>query len=96
MKLLELLKTTPDERRTARFRCVVAIVESNGIQHVVEGVCEGTIGSAERGMHGFGYDPLFIPRGYEKTFAELGESIKNRISHRAKAMARAQEILRRL
>ena len=96
VKLLKLLEKTPSEERTARFRCVVALVQPNSASHVVEGSCNGMIAYAERGSHGFGYDPLFIPHGYNKTLAELGEEIKNRISHRAHALAKAREILQNL
>ena len=96
IKLLELLEGKPEGSRTARFRCVVAIALPNGDVRVTEGTCEGSIASNERGAHGFGYDPLFIPRGYDKTFAELGEDIKNQLSHRARALAKAREILRNL
>ena len=95
-KLLRLLKNVPLEKRTARFRCVLALasverrtssVEGRELQ-LLEGVCEGQIGFEPRGQGGFGYDPLFIPTGFTQTFAELGGEIKNRLSHRAKALAK--------
>lgn len=123
LKLLRLLNTglsvsanrqetgnpLPLDKRTARFRCVLAVIEipaclltdlkynlnKNPVLaadtlfhqiHYFEGVCEGKIGYEEKGENGFGYDPLFIPDGYTHTFAELGEEIKNKISHRAKAL----------
>lgn len=91
-KLLGLLATTPPERRTARFRCVIALValvapDGGG---VFDGACEGHILFEPRGQAGFGYDPLFQPIGFEQTFAELGEAVKNRISHRAQALAKLQ------
>ena len=97
-KLLRLLKDVPPEKRTARFRCVVALVpvhpSSASFQlRVFEGACEGRIGHAPRGQGGFGYDPLFIPDGFEQTFAELGEAVKNRLSHRAKALAALEAAL---
>ncbi len=94
-KLLGLLAGVPLEKRTARFRCVVAVADANGLVDCVEGICNGTIVEAERGGGGFGYDPLFIPDGQVKTFAELSPDIKNRISHRAKAMQKAWAVLSR-
>lgn len=92
-KLLRLLADVPLERRTARFRCVIALAAVPGPETVrlappvFEGVCEGRVLHAPRGQHGFGYDPLFQPTGYEPTFAELGEAVKNQISHRARALS---------
>ncbi len=91
-KLLEALKHVPPEKRTAQFRCVVAIVGPN-IEKTVEGIIRGTLTDKPRGHKGFGYDPLFIPEGYRQTFAQLGESIKNKISHRARAFQKAALIL---
>lgn len=90
-KLLGLLQTVPLERRTARFRCVLALVEIHSQSaireaHLFEGSCEGQIDWTPRGTNGFGYDPLFVPQGYEKSFAELGEDVKNKLSHRARAL----------
>jgi XTP/dITP diphosphohydrolase len=90
-KLLRLLKDVPEGMRTARFRCVIALAETTPhsavrTPHLFEGACEGRLGFAARGSNGFGYDPLFLPEGYEQTFAELGNEVKNRLSHRAKAL----------
>jgi XTP/dITP diphosphohydrolase len=86
------LSNNPDRR--ARFVAVVAIADPAGtVLNVSEGICDGTITFAARGTGGFGYDPLFIPDGYTQTFAELPESIKNRISHRALALAQTKEFL---
>jgi XTP/dITP diphosphohydrolase len=90
-KLLRLLKNVPAEKRTARFRCVLALAEINPQlatrnPQLFDGACEGKIIFAPRGQNGFGYDPLFVPNGFEKTFAELGEDVKNKLSHRAKAL----------
>lgn len=98
-KLLRLLAAVPEAGRTARFRCVIAwtpvafnschraIHPAVGLKtELFEGVCEGHIGFAPRGNQGFGYDPLFYPVGFTHTFAELGEEIKNRISHRSRAL----------
>ncbi len=95
-KLLRLLADVPQAKRTARFRCVLALVEVNRAVPVLtpqlfEGACEGWIDLAPRGSGGFGYDPLFIPLGHDKSFAELGESVKNGLSHRAKALAKLRE-----
>lgn len=92
-KLLRLLADVPFERRTARFRCVIALAAVPSPETVrpappvFEGVCEGRVLQTPRGQHGFGYDPLFQPTGYEATFAELGDAVKNQISHRARALA---------
>jgi len=89
-KLLRALEGLPAPRRTARFRCVLALVEGPGAPIVVEGLCSGHILEAPRGDAGFGYDPLFLPDGEARTFAELPPDRKNEISHRALA-ARALE-----
>ena len=94
--LLEMLQGIPTERRTARFRCVVAIADPQGPTRVAEGICEGRIALAPRGAHGFGYDPIFEIPSLGKTFAELDPEVKNRISHRAKAMEGARAILREI
>jgi len=91
--LSELSKTSNTDRR-ARFVCVVAIADPAGtILNVSEGICNGTLTFAPRGDGGFGYDPLFIPDGYTQTFAELPETLKNRISHRALALVQTKQFL---
>jgi XTP/dITP diphosphohydrolase len=90
-KLLSLLKDIPRERRTARFRCVLALAEISPSSagrppQFFEGACEGHIEFAPSGGGGFGYDPLFVPDGFTQSFAELGEDVKNRLSHRARAL----------
>ena len=95
-KLLRLLKDVPLEKRTGRFHCVIALVESHppsSILHpqIFDGTCEGRIQFAASGQGGFGYDPLFVPDGFKQSFAELGEDVKNRLSHRAKALAKLKE-----
>lgn len=92
-KLLLLLKDIPQEMRAARFRCVIALVQvhpPSAILHpqTFHGTCEGTIGFEPRGSGGFGYDPLFLPDGFDCSFAELGEEAKNKLSHRAKALTK--------
>jgi XTP/dITP diphosphohydrolase len=81
-KLLSILEGV--ENRQARFRTVIALL-INGEEHLFEGVVNGWIIEEKRGGSGFGYDPIFMPAGYHQTFAELGNDIKNRISHRAQA-----------
>ena len=103
-KLLRALKDVPQEVRTARFRCALALTPvipgqtaanaspvclANELElqtELFEGACEGRIGFKLRGEGGFGYDPLFFPAGYDQTFGELGEEVKNRLSHRARAL----------
>lgn len=92
-KLLNELKGVPPRRRNAQFRCVIAFVTENGEQ-TVEGVTEGMIIEAPRGSSGFGYDPIFRPAGHEQTYAEMPAELKNRISHRAKALERVKPLLR--
>ena len=94
-KLLRNLRGVPLEKRTARFRCVAALADANGLVDVVEGISNGLIIETERGGGGFGYDPLFIADGQVKTFAELTPEVKNRISHRAKALHKAWAMLNR-
>ncbi len=84
MKLL-LHNLRYEENRNAQFRTVIALI-FNGKEYFFEGKVEGDIIKEKRGSEGFGYDPIFIPKGYDKTFAELGADIKNSISHRAKAV----------
>ncbi|AQS60047.1 XTP/dITP diphosphatase [Desulforamulus ferrireducens] len=95
-KLLELLAEVPEEKRTARFRCVIAIAEPDGKYHTVEGTCEGMILRELKGEGGFGYDPLFYVPEYQQTFGELDAAKKNAISHRGKALQKAREILNHL
>jgi len=85
-KLLKDLLSVPWESRTARFRCVIAFCNSQHSEWTVAGVCEGRLLEKPKGKSGFGYDPLFIPRGYEQTFAEMDPVEKNKISHRSRAL----------
>jgi XTP/dITP diphosphohydrolase len=105
-KLLRLMAHVGDAARTARFRCVLAVTPVSGSDRnaptvcqanelelatqIFEGKCEGHILKQERGMNGFGYDPLFVPNGYGQTFAQLGDAVKNRLSHRAQALSKAR------
>lgn len=90
-KLLKALAGVPTEKRSARFHCVVALALPDGTVYSADGVCEGEIGNDPRGEHGFGYDPIFIVRGYNgRTMAELPPDVKNQISHRARALLAIQ------
>ena len=89
-KLLSKMSNVKD--RTARFRTVISLI-INGVEHQFEGRVEGRIATEKHGTEGFGYDPIFIPEGYNKSFAELGEEVKNQISHRARAVKKLAEYL---
>ncbi len=92
--LLAELRRSHSDSRGARFVCAVAIANASGqVINVCEGNCIGKLITEERGEGGFGYDPLFVPEGYELTFAELPSAVKNRISHRGRALAKAREFL---
>ncbi len=92
-ELLRRMEGVPETRRTARFRCVIALVEPAGAEVLMEGVCEGTILGAPRGGDGFGYDPVFQVAATGRTFAEMTVEEKNAISHRGRAMARMRRLL---
>jgi XTP/dITP diphosphohydrolase len=94
--LLAHLEGVPPGRRTARFRCVIAIVTPEGGLRMTEGTCEGVIAQAPAGAGGFGYDPIFYLPEYERTMAQLPPEVKNRISHRARAVQAALPILHQL
>jgi XTP/dITP diphosphohydrolase len=109
-KLLRLLQAVPPAKRTGRFRCVIALAPvpehhrqsaspvcyaDEFAAQTFDGVCEGTIQSAPSGRGGFGYDPLFVPAGFTQSFAELGEEVKNRLSHRAKALEKVKAFWQR-
>ena len=88
-KLLRELAGKTD--RSARFRCVAALSDPTGRVETVSGSCPGRIVGKLRGAQGFGYDPLFVPDGHERTFAEMGNELKNTMSHRGRAMTSAKE-----
>jgi XTP/dITP diphosphohydrolase len=95
--LLRELANAPSANRSARFVCVIALADStSAIVDVESGVCEGQIIDEPRGANGFGYDPIFIPEGFDKTFAELPNKIKNDISHRGRALQAVHAFLERL
>ena len=93
------------ENRQARFRTVICYIEKQAVcpcgctsikkVHQFEGIVNGSIATEKHGTEGFGYDPIFVPEGYDKSFAELGEEIKNGISHRARAVAKLAEYLKK-
>ncbi len=91
-KLLKELDNVPAHKRTAQFRCVAAFIAKD-IEKITEGICHGKIIDNLRGTGGFGYDPLFVPDGYDLTFAELPIETKNKISHRANAFQKMKSIL---
>jgi XTP/dITP diphosphohydrolase len=85
-----------NDRRRARFRCIVALARNTNLLGTFEGIVEGRIADEVRGDYGFGYDPIFVPEGFEQTLGELPEEVKNVISHRAKAIRALADRLRRL
>lgn len=92
--LLSELEKTGSAIRRARFVCAIAIARPDGeILNLSEGICSGTITFAPRGDSGFGYDPLFVPDGFDQTFGELSDEIKNRLSHRARALLKLRDFL---
>lgn len=93
-KLLQLLEGIPRGKRTAKFRCVVAVATPGGKVATVDGSCEGIIETQPSGSGGFGYDPLFWVPEFGKTFAELNAEIKNAISHRGRALKKVGSILK--
>jgi XTP/dITP diphosphohydrolase len=92
-KLLKLLQGLPTGRRRAYYVCAVALADKDGLIGVVEGRCPGVIGFELKGTHGFGYDPLFVIPKFKLTFAQLGERIKHRMSHRYHALRKIRKIL---
>jgi XTP/dITP diphosphohydrolase len=95
-KLLYLLRNIREDERTARFVCVIAAAIPADEVHTVRGVCAGKIADHSQGQGGFGYDPLFIPAGLSRSFAELAEAEKNQLSHRGQALLQALPLLRRI
>lgn len=94
-KLLQAMRGVPPRRRGARFRAVLAFMPAAGQQELAEGIVSGVILESPRGTGGFGYDPIFLPDGHSKTYAEMNLAEKNHVSHRARAMERMREILER-
>lgn len=85
-KLLKMLQIRSPGNRKAKFHCVLVAYDPGGLEYVIDTTCEGQIADQARGKVGFGYDPIFMPDGHSQTFSELGLSVKNQISHRAKAI----------
>jgi XTP/dITP diphosphohydrolase len=85
-KLLNLIPQWPVEKRGAQFACSLVLVDHLGQRVVFSEICRGHLMTEAKGEHGFGYDPMFVPEGYGQTFAELGWTVKSKISHRAKAL----------
>lgn len=95
-KLLEALKDVPDEKRTGRFVCTIAVVLENSESFFVRETIEGVIGHDLKGENGFGYDPLFYLPQYNRTMAEISAEEKNRISHRGKALNKMADKLKKI
>jgi XTP/dITP diphosphohydrolase len=98
-KILKLLKDVKKPNRIARFRCVCTLAFPSTYKRTTEtfeGVCEGQIIEEPRGKGGFGYDPVFVPDGFEQTFAELHAQVKNKISHRAQALEKVRKYLEQI
>ncbi|MDO5707981.1 MAG: RdgB/HAM1 family non-canonical purine NTP pyrophosphatase [Andreesenia angusta] len=93
-KLLRKMKNI--ENRKARFITSIAVIDERGNEKILRGICEGKISRKEIGLNGFGYDPIFIPQGYDKSFGEISNEIKNEISHRAKALKELKKYLNSL
>lgn len=90
-KILSEMSGVPDEKRTAAFVCVICYIGENGEEHYFRGECHGKIGYEKRGTYGFGYDPIFYVG--DRSFAEISSEEKNKISHRANALAKLEEYL---
>ncbi|HEX5937691.1 MAG TPA: RdgB/HAM1 family non-canonical purine NTP pyrophosphatase [Actinomycetota bacterium] len=90
-ELIRALKGVPSPGRTARYRCVAVLAFPDGRELSVEGVCEGVLEAKPRGTRGFGYDPIFVPAGLDRTMAELTDEEKDRISHRGRALRALRE-----
>ncbi len=90
-KLLKMIQIRSAQNRKAQMICVLVAYDPMGTEHVVQGVIKGEIATTSRGKSGFGYDPVFIPEGHDKTYAELGAAVKNQTSHRSQAI---RELLR--
>ncbi len=95
LKVLKLLEGKPLSKRKAHYVCAVALADKNGLIGVVEGKCFGRIAFEPKGSHGFGYDPIFFIPKYGKTFGQLGEAIKHKMSHRFRALSKAQKVIQK-
>lgn len=92
-KLTEIMRAVPDGKRGAQFVCVLVLLGPGNLEQVFEGRCAGSLAREPAGGNGFGYDPLFVPEGGAKTYAELGAATKNKISHRGRAWLKLAEWL---
>ena len=88
LKLAAVMHDVAEGQRSAHFLCVLLVLTPDGEEHVFEGICRGHLLREPRGGSGFGYDPLFVPEGYQESYAELGDAVKSVISHRARAWAK--------
>lgn len=94
-KLTEVMRDVPDERRGAYFLCLLVLLGPGGVEQIFEGRCSGRLAREPAGGRGFGYDPLFVPDGYDCTYAQLDEAAKNKISHRGRAWLKLADWLSR-
>ena len=95
-ELIRALKGVPGSGRTARYRCLAVLASPDGEEVSAEGICEGILLTKPRGSRGFGYDPIFVPAGWEETMAELTDEAKDRISHRGRALRALRDVLEAL
>jgi XTP/dITP diphosphohydrolase len=91
--LIQAIRGVPTSGRTARYRCIAVLAEPDGPVLQAEGVCEGILRNSARGTRGFGYDPIFVPAGWDLTMAELTDEQKDRISHRGRAFRALRSLL---
>ena len=94
-KLLNRLLDVPEKDLGARFRCVLCLIDKKKEIYYFEGICHGMIQLMPSGILGFGYDPIFVPKGYNRTFAELGTIVKSKLSHRALAVRKCEKFLKK-
>jgi XTP/dITP diphosphohydrolase len=92
-ELIRAIRGVPAGGRTARYRCIAVVTFPDGVERTAEGTCEGTLDPKPRGTSGFGYDPIFVPAGWDQTMAELTDEEKDRISHRGRALRALGELL---
>jgi XTP/dITP diphosphohydrolase len=92
--LIRAVSGIPASGRTARYRCVAAVARPDGVETWADGACEGLLETRPRGVGGFGYDPIFVPEGWDRTMAELSPEEKDRISHRGRAFRALGDLLR--
>ena len=93
-QLVDVMAAVPGAQRGAQFVCVLLVIGPDGTEAVFEGRCEGVLGEAPKGGTGFGYDPLFLPNGYSESFAQVGDAVKNELSHRGRAWTQLEKWMR--